>query len=130
MLNILIVDDDPNVVWGLSKQLDSMGYRSLFLFESNYLLEMLAQRQVDLILLDLCMPGVDVPHLIKTLKSHSHYRNIPIIMLSDRDDQSLIDCIELGALDFINKPVKKEHLQARMKLITNPANPAAIRSRA
>lgn len=119
MQDILIVDDDPNIALTISKDLEKLGYRSLFLYESEYLFEMLKSRNIDLIFLDLQMPNIDVLSILKSLKNHSRFRNIPVVILADQDDQKLMDCINLGALDFIHKPVKIERLQARMSLISS-----------
>lgn len=118
MINILIVDDDPQSTWSISRLLESMGYQAWCLLESEFLFDMLAKRKMDLILLDISMPGTNTRELLQNLKAHSKYRSIPVVMLTDRNEEYLEDCIKLGALDFISKPVQKAGLRARIRLIS------------
>ena len=70
MTRILIVDDDPKVTEQISTVLDSIGFESLFLLEPEYLIQMLSKKKIDLILMDIHMPGIDGLTLLKQLKHH------------------------------------------------------------
>lgn len=116
MQTILIVDDDSQVTEQLAIVLDSIGYDTQFLLEPAYLLPMLQKKRIDLILLDIHMPGVDGLSLLKELKTHPDYESIPVIMLTgDTDEKILAECFLAGAVDFIHKPVREVVLQARVK---------------
>lgn len=113
---ILIVDDDPQVTEQVSALLDSFGYDSLFLLEPEYLMPMLEKKEIDLLLLDIHMPGIDGLTLLKQLKSSSSYQTIPVIMLTgDTNERLMTECFNAGAMDFVNKPVSEVELKARIK---------------
>ncbi len=115
MANILIVDDDQQEIELLSEVLSSFGHSVLFLVESEYLFQKLESMHVDLVLMDIQMPGVDGITLLKQIKGHALYAEIPVIMVTGQDDENVLHgCFELGAMDFISKPIKKLELKARV----------------
>ena len=70
---------------------------------------------IDLILLDLIMPTMNGMELLKKLKNNNKSYHIPVIMLSAMDDiEMIVECINLGAEDFLMKPVNRVLLNARM----------------
>lgn len=116
MANILTVEDDSHITEQITFLLDSFGYHSRFLLEPEFLFEMLEMKSVDLILMDVNMPGVDGLSLLKQLKNHAIYKNIPVIMLTaDTDETILTKCFDAGAMDFIKKPLSEIELRARIK---------------
>ncbi|MBU2645002.1 sigma-54-dependent Fis family transcriptional regulator [bacterium] len=116
MADILIVDDDATVTEQITALLESFGYEALFLLESEYLFQMLEKRPVDLILMDINMPGIDGLTLLKQLKADPRYEDIPVIMLTGESDNTMLRrCFNAGAMDFIGKPFEHIELQARIK---------------
>ena len=116
MANILTVEDDSSITEQITYLLDSFGYHSQVLLEPEFLFEMLEIKSVDLILMDVNMPGVDGLSLLKQLKDHAIYQKIPVIMLtSDTDETVLTKCFDTGAMDFIKKPLSEIELRARIK---------------
>ncbi len=116
MIDILTVDDDAGVADQITALLESFDYNSLFLLEPEYLFQMLDQKPVDLILMDINMPGIDGLTLLKQLKVHSRYCDIPVIMLTGESDNTLLEkCFGAGAMDFVRKPFESIELQARIK---------------
>ncbi len=113
---ILIVDDEPQIIQYLKALLTDFGYATGSLSRAEYLFQRLEVESFDLILMDLHMPGVDGLTLVKQLKDHSAYCEIPVIMLTgEMQEQVLADCFESGVVDFINKPIHELTLKARIK---------------
>lgn len=119
---IVIVDDEPEenaLIY--SKVLQQAGYEKIEFVESVDLLihllnESVAQASdIDLILMDVLMPGKDGIEGIYQVKQYELFNDIPIVMLSASDDKLLLKkAFEAGALDYITKPVNTIELQARV----------------
>ena len=124
MTKILIVDDDPQLVELVSEILTAYDYSSEFITKPAYMFDILNEEVFDLILLDYYMPEIDGVTLLKEVKAHPVYKEIPVIMLtSEVDDQLLARCFENGAEDFINKPISELILTSRIKsVLTKKAN--------
>ncbi|MGK5092141.1 response regulator [Deltaproteobacteria bacterium TL4] len=117
MANILIIDDDQSVLDLLTRLIDSYGYHSESLAEPEFLFQVLENLNVDLILLDINMPGIDGVSLLKQLKRQAQFSTIPVIMLTgDVDVHLQEECLNTGAVDFIHKPVNHVVLRARINL--------------
>ncbi len=116
MAKILIVDDDRTSIQLLSDLLSFAGHTPTFLVESDYLFPKLDSNPVDLILLDIYMPKIDGVSLLRQIKNHPTYQTIPVIMITGQHDELILSaCFNLGAMDFIGKPVNKLELEARVK---------------
>jgi two-component system, OmpR family, response regulator len=114
-IGILIVDDDDKVSNMLKGYLSSEGFQAIAVSNGRELREQLKVEQIDLVLLDLGLPGEDGLTLARELRSMS---NIGIIMLTGRGD--VIDRvvgIEIGADDYIAKPFHLRELLARIKAV-------------
>ncbi len=120
MIKILIVDDDPHLIELLSEILESFDYDSEFITRPKFLMDILKSEPFDLILMDYYMPEANGVTLLKGLKQHPVYQEIPVIMLtSEIDDQLLAECFENGAEDFINKPISELVLHSRIESAIN-----------
>ncbi|MRW89921.1 response regulator [Duganella sp. FT80W] len=116
---ILIVDDDAEIRQLLSDYLGSCGYHPLCADSGAAMWQLLASERVDLVILDLMMPGEDGLELCRALRAK---RNTPVIMLTARG--TLLDRIiglEVGADDYLPKPFDPRELQARIKVILRRA---------
>ena len=112
---ILIVDDmEPNRIV-LQDQIITLGHTP-FLAENGLLaLEKIPEHRPDLILLDIMMPQMDGYQVLARLKSDSTMRHIPVIMISAIDEiESVVKCIEQGAVDYLVKPFNPVLLKARI----------------
>jgi len=122
---ILIVDDTPVNLLLLEEILHGEGYTEVYCARSGEdALEMLAENQagvagkesVDLILMDVMMPGMDGFEACRRIKALENVRDIPLIMITIRDDEeALAQAFAVGAIDYIVKPVKEMELLARVR---------------
>ncbi|RII74889.1 response regulator [Pseudomonas monteilii] len=113
--HILIVDDDPEIRQLLSTYLTEAGYRTSVAAEGREMRRRLDELRVDLVVLDLMLPGEDGLSLCRDLRARS---NIPVIMLTARG--TLVDRIvglEMGADDYLAKPFDPRELLARIKVV-------------
>ena len=114
--NILLVDDDPINVKLLSTLLVDNGYRVIQAQDGAEALQVVVREDIDLILLDIMMPGIDGYEVCSILKETEATRIIPIILVTALDSsQSKVQGIECGADDFITKPPIPNELLARAR---------------
>jgi len=112
---ILVVDDDPHSRALLSRLLQCQGYRIDTAANGAEALRHLADQAFDLILLDVIMPEIDGLALLTKLKDDKALRQIPVIMISACTEMhQVIQCIELGAEDYLPKPFNSTLLKARI----------------
>ena len=109
MESILIVDDDVNLCTLLSDELSDVGYDTYFLSSAEGVQEYIKNNNVDLILLDLKMPGKDGFDVLKELSVLNIDIRI-IVLTAYADVKSAIDSAKLGASDFISKPYDFDEL--------------------
>lgn len=115
MANILVVDDDGHIIEQLELLLESFGHNPITSLYPQNLFDILAAEKVDLLLLDIYMPELDGLTLLKQLKEQEEYSELPVIILTGDTNEKLISkAFSLGAIDFINKPLRKHELQARL----------------
>jgi len=114
--NILAVDDAKDTLMLLSFDLAEEGYQ-VFTAESGELaLDVLAEQEIDMILLDMYMPGISGLAMLQKLKADPAFINIPIIMLSASDDEDqIVAALEFGADDYVTKPYIPKVLLARIR---------------
>jgi signal transduction histidine kinase len=119
MNTILIVDDDPTARQTAVAILEGAGYDIREASDGLQALEMLEHLRVDLVLLDVMMPGMTGFEVCKRIRSTPEFAEVPIILLTALDDRdSLMQGIESGADDFLSKPVDRQELAARVRTIT------------
>ncbi|MFZ6644141.1 response regulator [Undibacterium sp. TJN25] len=113
---ILIVDDDIHNLKYLEAVLSTGGYLTKTASDGEQALETVGSFKPDLILLDLIMPGIDGFEVARRLKLDSATKNIPIIMITSLDDRdSKIRALEVGAEEFLTKPVDRAELWVRVR---------------
>jgi DNA-binding response OmpR family regulator len=121
MATILVIDDDPDLLTLLSMILRKEGYQVEVAENGESGLEMAAQLQPDLILLDVMMPGVDGWETCRELRKTS---SAPIIYLTaKREESDIVRGLQLGADDFIPKPFRRHELTARIEAVLRRARP-------
>ena len=117
---ILVVDDIPANVLLLKMMLEQSGFGVLTAQGSEEAFSRLEEEQVDLILMDVLMPGIDGFELAKQLKEYPDYREIPIIFLTALNTSSdVVKGFQLGGDDFMSKPFNKEELLVRIRYQLN-----------
>jgi DNA-binding response OmpR family regulator len=109
MESILIVDDDFNLCTVLKEELAEVGYDADFVNNGDDAFPHLLNRNVDLILLDLKMPGKDGFDVLKELKEKKIKVKI-IVLTAYADVKSAIESARMGASDFISKPYDFDEL--------------------
>lgn len=120
-LNVLVVDDDTQIRKAVSTSLKAHGNRVLTAGNGETALEMLATEEVDLVILDLGLPGIDGSEVIERLRTWS---DVPVIVLSVRDAPSnKVGALDAGADDYVTKPFAMGELLARMRAVQRRATP-------
>lgn len=124
--HILVVDDDPRIRQMLTRYFEEEGYLVSTAVDGTEMKRQLKQNAIDIILLDLSLPGgQDGLDLAREVRSQS---DVPIMMLTGRDDVvDRIIGIEIGADDYIPKPFHLREVHARLKSILRRRQPGATR---
>jgi len=113
--HILVVDDDPEIRRLLQAYLEKNGLRVTTVGDGDGMWKALEQARVDLVVLDLMLPGVDGLELCRALRARSR---IPVIMLTARgDEMDRVLGLEMGADDYLAKPFSARELLARIKVV-------------
>ncbi|MDE1187667.1 MAG: response regulator [Pantoea sp.] len=115
--HILVVDDDRDIRELVTDYLIKSGYRATGAANGREMRALLAANAIDLVVLDIMMPGDDGLTLCRQLRSDPQ-RNLPILMLTARsEDSDRILGLEMGADDYLIKPFVARELLARIKAI-------------
>ncbi|MEM1143135.1 MAG: adenylate/guanylate cyclase domain-containing response regulator [Pseudomonadota bacterium] len=113
---ILAVDDREENRELLARYLTRSGHFVMTAPNGEQALELLGNSDVDVVLLDRRMPGMDGKEVLQRIKTDARSRATPVIMISGEQDlKGIIDCIEAGADDYLFKPFNPILLQARIK---------------
>ena len=114
--NILVIDDDKKTVDLVKLYLEKDGYRVLAAYDGLQALELARQKQADLIILDLMLPGMDGLDVCRVLRGEGS--KVPIIMLTAKTTETdkLIG-LNLGADDYVTKPFSPRELLARVRAV-------------
>ena len=111
--NILLIDDEPQIRRVLRTSLVAKGARVLDVASGEEAIEVLRRETVDLILLDLNMPGMGGLAACRAIRAGW---DVPIIVVSVREsDQDKVEALDAGADDFVSKPFSFDELMARMR---------------
>jgi two-component system KDP operon response regulator KdpE len=112
---VLVVDDDPQILRAVRTSLQGHSYEVLTAGNGETALDLLPDSDVDLIVLDLGLPGIGGQEVIKRVRAWSE---VPIIILSVRDGQhDKVDAFDAGADDYVTKPFGMPELLARMRAV-------------
>jgi DNA-binding response OmpR family regulator len=114
---ILIVEDEIDILELLEYSLQKEGYETIgFLSVTDKLYEIFEEEQIDLILMDRNLPGIEGTTFIKDIKQKGH--DVPVIYVSAKDkDEDILEGFEAQADDYITKPFKVKELNARVKAV-------------
>jgi adenylate cyclase len=112
---ILIADDNRVNQLLLARGLEQQGHTVVFAEHGAEALALLWGKRFDLMLLDVLMPELDGYGVLAELKRDPHLRDIPVIMTSSLDElDSVVKCLEMGAEDYLTKPINPVLLNARI----------------
>jgi len=114
---IMMVDDEPTTIEILEMFLQSEGYGKIVATtDSRRTLELLAEKRPDVLLLNLMMPNVSGLEILRSMRKDEVLRRIPVIILtSSTDAERKRAALELGATDFLGKPVDPSELALRLR---------------
>jgi class 3 adenylate cyclase len=113
--HLLVVDDNKVNRILLARGLEGQGHKVETVENGKQALEKLRNQPFDLVLLDIEMPEMDGYQVLEMCLQDPELRDIPIIMTSSLDElDSVVKCVELGAEDYLNKPVNPVLLRARV----------------
>lgn len=115
---ILVVDDEEDILELLRYNLAREGYQVVCAASGEKALKKIKSAPLDLIVLDLMLPGIDGLEVTKKLKNDPENRNIPIIMLTAKGEEAdIVTGLELGADDYVTKPFSPRILIARIRAV-------------
>jgi len=113
---ILVVDDEKLPRTLLAVNLRQAGYEVIEADGGRTALGRLREQDVDVVLLDLVMPEMDGFQVLRRMKADSELRDVPVVVVSGSDDMnSVVRCIEMGAVDHLSKPFDPALLQVRVR---------------
>jgi two-component system phosphate regulon response regulator PhoB len=114
--SILIIEDDPEIQELLSHTMSREGWKLYQVKTGEDGLKILKSKQINCILLDIMLPGIDGLKVLKKIKEVEQYRSIPVIMTTAKAEEAdIITGLELGADDYVIKPYSIKVLIARIR---------------
>jgi two-component system, OmpR family, KDP operon response regulator KdpE len=120
-VKVLAVDDEPQILRALRASLAARGHEVVTAPNGETALDLLATTDVDLVILDLGLPGIDGLEVITRLRSWSQ---VPVIVLTVRDAQvEKVAALDAGADDYVTKPFAMDELLARTRAILRRSGP-------
>lgn len=115
---ILIVDDEEHILELISYNLENAGYSVVKADRGEKALERLKSQQIDLVVLDWMLPGMDGIEVLKQIRRSVQWKKMPIILLTAKNDEiSKVVGLEVGADDYLGKPFSVHELLARIKAL-------------
>jgi two-component system, OmpR family, KDP operon response regulator KdpE len=118
---VLVVDDDAQILRAVRTGLQARGYQVSTASNGETALDRLSTESVDLVVLDLSLPGIDGHEVIRRLRTFS---DVPVLILSVRESQDdKVAALDAGADDYLTKPFAIGELLARMRAVERRAQP-------
>ena len=116
--SILIIEDEEDILELVRYNLTKEGYQVYGVFSGEDSFDFLKNKLVDLILLDIMLPGIDGLEVCRGIKNNLDTKAIPIIMLTAKGEElDIIKGLELGADDYVTKPFSPKVLSARINAV-------------
>jgi len=115
--SIMIIDDESIMMDVVQAYLEEFGYRKFTQVENSWgAMKILEDVNPDILLLDLVMPEVSGFDILKLVRSHAKFKHLPVIILTASSDaESKLKALDLGATDFLAKPVDQSELGLRVR---------------
>jgi CheY-like chemotaxis protein len=112
-VNILLVDDEPQIIELFGRFLDHCGYHVITATDGAQAVEILEQQSVDLVLSDLRMPNLDGVQLLEIVAER--WENIPFILMTGHEDPDIsTTALQAGARECMKKPVRLADLRGKL----------------
>ena len=117
-MKILLVEDDLEISKLLAEFLQENGYEVFCQYDGLHVLDCLRENNIDLILLDIMLPGEDGLEILKKLKNSSKTKDIPVIMVTAKGSEyDKVVGLDSGADDYVTKPFGMMELISRIKAV-------------
>jgi DNA-binding response OmpR family regulator len=117
-INILVVDDSTTNIVLLEAILDEKGYKIYTALNAKEAYSIIAKHHPDLILLDLLMPKISGFDFLKEIKKKKDTRDTPVIIVSAlTDDENIDKIMNMGATDFVKKPIDLQYLVNKVESV-------------
>jgi DNA-binding response OmpR family regulator len=115
---ILVIEDEQNVAAFIKQGLLETKHEVFLAYDGKHGIELLKQKQIDLVILDVILPGMDGREIARTIRQLG-YENLPIIMLTALGTtENVVKGLDSGADDYLVKPFKFKELLARIRALT------------
>ena len=115
---ILVIEDDENIAELIRVNIEKAGAKPVCVFSGEEGIRAIRETSPDLVLLDLMLPGLDGLDVCRLAKSDSDTKEIPIIMVTARGEESdIVTGLDLGADDYVTKPFSPRVLVARIRAV-------------
>jgi two-component system alkaline phosphatase synthesis response regulator PhoP len=115
---IVVIDDEEDIRELIEYNLSKEGYEVASAMSAEEAVPLIKSAPPDMIILDLMLPGINGLELCRQLKGSPEYKDIPIIMVTARSEESdIVRGLELGADDYVSKPFSPKVLNARVKSV-------------
>jgi len=112
--NILVVDDEQSICWGLTRLGKSLGHEVVSASSAEEALSCVRRKQPDVVVLDVRLPGIDGLAAIEHFQDRCG-NNLPIIVITAYGDlQTAVDAVRRGAFDYIAKPFDVEKVKTAL----------------
>lgn len=111
---VLVVDDQPANIRLLDAILVPRGYEVRTASSGEEALKILAEQDLDLVLLDIVMPGMDGYEVCRSIRERPETAFLPVVMVTASGDEQKVKALESGADDFVTKPINQSELLARV----------------
>ena len=122
MKNVLVIEDEQNVAAFIKKGLNEAGYHVFIAYDGDTGLDLIQQKQIDFILLDVILPGKNGVEIAKEIRSRGHSET-PILMLTALGTtDNIVNGLDAGADDYLIKPFKFKELLARLRALERRKN--------
>jgi serine/threonine protein kinase/CheY-like chemotaxis protein len=114
--SLLVVDDEELNRDMLGRRLERVGFRVLLAESGERALQMLQSQRIDMVLLDVMMPGTDGLEVLTTIRESYSIAELPVIMVTARDQSGdIVAALQLGANDYVTKPINFPLVFARVQ---------------